>query len=209
MKVKKVLSLVLAVVMVFTLIPAQLIASSGLDSKIGNAVTNKIDVSIAGEEAGKYAGCIDVALKLSVSGYMSLAEGPERQITMANQIIKFDPTVLSTVVKTPPTKRGTPNMDAVLTAINESPNKMVAGSGNWGNAGENVPTYEGATGGDVAVFVSDTAAIGYSTESEKVFVMINSMCAAGYENWDELDDFDITVKNVYLKPKEGKTIADC
>ena len=123
MKVKKVLSLVLAVVMVFTLIPAQLIASSGLDSKIGNAVTNKIDVSIAGEEAGKYAGCIDVALKLSVHGYLSLAEGTERQITMGNQIIKFDPTVLSTVIKTPPTKRGQPNMQTVLDAIEASPNK--------------------------------------------------------------------------------------
>ena len=209
MKVKKVLSLVLAVVMVFTLIPAQLIASSGLDSKIGNAVTNKIDVSIAGEEAGKYAGCIDVALKLSVHGYLSLAEGTERQITMGNQIIKFDPTVLSTVIKTPPTKRGQPNMQTVLDAIEASPNKNLPGGGNWGNEGQAVPTYEGATGGDIAQFVSSTSGIGYSTESGKVFVMLNSMCADGYENWDEVDDFEITITHVYLVPQEGKTLAEC
>ena len=215
MKVKKVLSLVLAVVMVFTLIPAQLIASSGLDSKIGNAVTNKIDVSIAGEEAGKYAGCIDVALKLQIHGYMtdldhSSEEGnPERKITMTNQIIKFDPTVLSTVQKTPPAKRGTPNMQTVLDAIASSDYGNIPGSGNWGNAGGDVPTYEGATGGDVANFSADTSAIGYSTESGKVFVMLNSMYAAGYENWDEVDDFEITVVHLYLKPQEGKTLAEC
>ena len=209
MKVKKVLSLALALVMVFSMIPAQLIASSGLDSKIGSRVTNKIDVSIAGEEAGKYAGCIDVALKLSVQDYLSLSEGSERQITMANQIIKFDPTVLSTVVKTPPTKRGNPNMQDMLDAIAASPNKNVPGSGNWGSAGESVPTYEGATGADIALFSTDTSALGYSTQSEKVFVMINSMYAAGYENWDEVADFEITVAHVYLKPQEGKTLADC
>lgn len=209
MKVKKVLSLALALVMVFSMIPAQLIVSKGLDSKIGNAVTNVIDVSIAGEDAGNYAGCIDVALKLQVSGYMSLAEGAERQITMANQIITIDPTVLSTVVKTPPTKRGTPNMDAMLTAIEASANKTVPGSGNWGNAGESVPTYEGATGGDIVSFSTDTSALGYSTDSSKVFIMVNSMCASGYENWDELDDFTITVAHVYLKPQEGKTLQQC
>lgn len=100
MKVKKVLSLVLAVVMIFTMIPAQLILSNankkGYPTEvIGDAVKYNTDVTL--EKDGDYAGLVKVAFQASVKYPESLTTTQQKAIVTLEEIVNIDTTVLEPV----------------------------------------------------------------------------------------------------------------
>lgn len=100
MKVKKVLSLVLAVVMIFTMIPAQLILSNankkGYPTEvIGNAVKYNTDVTL--EKDGDYEGLVKVAFQASVNYPESYTTTQEKSIVTLEEIVNIDTSVLEPV----------------------------------------------------------------------------------------------------------------
>lgn len=100
MKVKKVLSLALALVMILTMIPAQLILSNANkqgrpSGEIGEAVKYNTDVTL--EEDGDYAGLVKVAFQASVKYPETMTTTEQKSIVTLEDIVFVDTTVLEPV----------------------------------------------------------------------------------------------------------------
>ena len=214
MKVKKVISLVLAVVMVFSLIPAQLIMSTGAAStKLGAATVNNVDVSVAKEAAyPEYVGLVDVALKLQFD-YTKLDTDDEKCITAFNQVITIDPEVLSTVGKTSNPRgktRGVANLDAMKTAIASSALGFVTPSADWALVAEPVPTWEEASGDEIVTFALAGSVLTYNETTNKLYVQLNGYTTYEYamSYFIGVDHPEFLVLHLYLKLQDGKQLSD-
>jgi|GEM_PF-6782371 len=210
MKVKKVLSLALALVMVFSMIPIQLITSAGVEkNKIGDATDLYVDVSIADESTGKYAGLIDVALQATID-YSKLEEGDERVLKTFNQVITIDPDVVSTVSKASRT-RGNPNMAAMLALVDEASLKFINASKDWALIPAEIPLDD--TGEETATFAMNSMSTLSKNTAGKVIIQMAGNSEDGYEYWEQeapaTGPVTVTLSHLYLKPQEGKTLADC
>lgn len=209
MKVKKVLSLVLAMVLVFSMIPIQLITSAGVEkNKIGDATDVTVDVSIADSSAGKYAGCIDVALKYAID-YTQLATDDEKTLKTFNQMIAIDPNVVSTVSKAART-RGNPNMQAMIDAAQAETLKFINAGKDWATSAAKIPIVEDAEfDEDFLTFSTNTmTTLSYNANLGMVLIQLSGYSEDGYLNGDGVDKPEFTVMHLYLKPQEGKTLAE-
>ena len=172
MKVKKVLSLVLAVVMVFSMIPIQLITSAGVaKNKVGDATELKLDVSVAGSDKGKYAGCIDVALVVT-QDYDQLTTKKDKTLTQFNQILTIDPTIVSTVMKSPASKRGTPNIEEIIDEVKDNPKKFIDADSNWAVIPVDILTEDDPEADTVAFEMASTTTLAYNENLGKVLIII-------------------------------------
>ena len=181
---------------------------SGLPhTKLGDATDYTVDVSVADDTAGAYAGLVDIQLKISID-YTQLDTDDEKALTMFNQIIAFDPSVLSTVSKKPAT-RGTPNMQAMLDAINSSTYKTVSAGADFALNPLSIPTYEGAPAMDCITYsVADSSCLAYNNTTGEVFVLFNGIHTSGYINYDEIDRPEFSVLHFYLALQDGCTLID-
>ena len=175
-------------------------------TKLGDATDFTVDVSVADDTAGKYAGMVDIKLNITID-YTKLDTDDERAVTMFNQIIAFDPTVLSTVSKNVKT-RGTPNMQEVLQAVADSSFGFISGNGNFALDPVAIPTYEGATGNDCVSFSLQPSALTYVNKTQEVFLLLNGFSSSGYINYDETDNVAFTTVHLYLALQDGKTLLD-
>ena len=209
MKVKKVLSLVLAVVMVFSMIPIQLITSAGVEkNKVGDATELKLDVSVAGSDKGKYAGCIDVALVVT-QDYDQLTTKKDKTLTQFNQILTIDPTIVSTVMKSPASKRGTPNIEEIIDEVKDSAKKFIDADSNWAVIPVDILTEDDPEADTVAFEMASTTTLAYNENLGKVLIQLNGMSTGGFYKIDGEGNVSFVVAHLYLKPVEGKTLADC
>ena len=211
MKVKKMLSLVLALVMVFTMIPTQLILSNAdlAKTNFGDATDFTVDVSVADASAGKYAGLVDVALKIAVD-YTKFDGTDDLQYALAmfNQTVTVDSTVLSTVSKAVRT-RGKPNMDAIKAAVDATSGKFIAaGTSDFAVNPADIPLYEGATSEDIVQF--DMAASLLTYKGDNVYISLIGTNNGGVVNYDDppIDRPEFLVCHLYLALNDGKTLAD-
>ena len=175
-------------------------------TKLGDATDYTIDISVADSSAGKYAGLVDVKLKIAVD-YTQLDTDDEKALTMFNQVIAFDPNVLSTVSKAFKT-RGTPNMQAMWDAVDTSPYGFVSGTGDWALEAVAVPTYEGAIASDCVSYSLDGSALTYFAPTQEAFVLLNGLSSGGYINYDEIDRPEFTVVHLYLALNGDYSLTD-
>ena len=209
MKVKKVLSLVLAVVMVFSMIPIQLITSAGVaKNKVGDATELKLDVSVAGSDKGKYAGCINVDLVVT-QDYDQLTTVKDKTLTQFNQILTIDPTVVSTVKKSPASQRGSQNIEDIIDEVKDNPKKFIDASSNWAVEALEILTEDDPEADTVKFEITSTTTLAYNENLGKVLIQLNGMSTGGFYKFDGEGTVSFVVAHLYLKPVEGKTLADC
>lgn len=211
MKVKKVLSLVLALVLVLTMIPAQLILSAGLGTTtLSDSTTNIVDVTIAKTASNSnYVGLIDLALKIKID-YSQISDDANKALVAFDQAVTIDPSVVSTVgAKTRnPKTIGVPNMEAMIEQIKASDGRFITKSADWAFVDVKVPLWdEPEADEDYASFVTAASTLSCNSDASKVFIQFNGYCVDPVMH-NEQDNPEFLVAHVYLKPQEGKTLAD-
>ena len=89
MKTKRFLSILLTVLLLISIVPAQALAGEAplLHTNIGNATSLLADVKVADSTANKYADCVDVSIILRVD-YSGLSAA-DRLMTMFTQAMFF------------------------------------------------------------------------------------------------------------------------
>lgn len=209
MKVKKVLSLALAIVMIFTMIPAQLILSSankkGLpEANLGSALQYNLKVS---QESGKtggnaaYNGLIKVEFQAKVD-YTNVPED-DRAIATLGQVFSFDTAVLAPVSSASGSAKGTSTLDTAKTNAGSAPNyawsKAQAGN-NIALLAENVLDENE----DTFKYGLNNSAISYNDSTGRMYAEIVCFNSDGCV-W--LEGEMQTVAYMYLKPVEGATFA--
>lgn len=174
-------------------------------TKIGNATDFIVQVDIADESAGKYAGLIDVSLNIRID-YSKLDTKDERTIGLFDQVIVFDPTVLSTVSRAVKT-RGTPNMQAMIDAAQAESLHFIDASYDWATEALRIPIREGED--EYVTFdCAQTSTLSYNENLQRVLIQLSGFNNQGFYSYDESDIHEIKVMHMYLALQNGKTLAD-
>ena len=206
MKVKKVLSLALALVMIFTMIPAQLVLSNANklnrpSGEIGNAVKYNTDVTL--EKDGDYAGLVKVAFQASVKYPESMTTTAQKSIVTLEDIVFVDTKVLepvdyygeNSILNTVKTNAGSP--DAYSWVVNPDVEDIALFGQNINAIVRNRPTS--------VQYGLALSALSYNNNQLYVhFVAQNS--PSGYV-WADEDQF-CTIAYMYFKLADGKQLKD-
>ena len=154
-------------------------------------------------DSGDYAGCIDVALKIHIN-YSDLASGNDRKLATFNQVIKLDPTLVSTVSKKKST-RGTPNMAAMIAEAQSA--GYIGTTKDWAIIANPIEYEEEE---EAAYTISPNSTLCYGEDSGMVFIQLGGYLDSAdlaYEN-TEGTSADMTLVHLYLKPQDGKDLTD-
>ena len=192
MKVKKALSLILALVMVFTLVPAQLIFSSANYSHyttedIGAATKFVTDVTL--EKSGDYNGLVRVGLKIAVDN--SQMGNDNSFVTAFQNVLRVDSTKLSPVSSAKSSRGQATLTDIIAGPANQAPaykvSKKDAGA-KFALFTSAVPTFaydedeeEYVEGSPATFSVNDLSALSYNATSNNLYVCLAGLAPSATE----------------------------
>ena len=204
MKVKKVLSLALAVVMIFTMIPAQLILSNAgyTAESVGDVVSYNTVLTKATEAGYVDHNCIKVVMQAAVN-YDGLTDNQKAIVTLG-QVLKVDTSVLVPVSMAKSSK-GVSTLDIVKTNASVSPAYAWSKQNAKNNLAMEANTFENEDEDEVSYPIT-TSAVSYNTNTGIMYV---HMCAFDMNGIVWLNENTMTpIITMYLQVVDGKTWAE-